>query len=192
MSKTTLEKVFCNKYVQLAALAAGGLALLRNWKKDSISGIGRVRRSGEPFDIPTIPEILRRGLSDGSITYGNAAEEMYNAGYFNYLPSENEIDRYLGIGKVIRSSFYEAEILSDEGNYKVIFSVIPRSGNIRAEIYQRTASYISPENYDPQKMVEWFHWGTEYGRSIEEAFNKADSFVARAGGHINLNDIKNL
>lgn len=134
MSKTTLEKVFSNKYVQLAALAAGGLALLRTWNKNSVSGVG----------------------------------------------------------EVIRSSFYEAEILSDEGNYKVIFSVIPRSGNIRAEIYQRTASYISPENYDPQKMVEWFHWGTEYGRSIEEAFNKADSFVARAGGHINLNDIKNL
>ena len=40
MSKTTLEKVFSNKYVQLAALAAGGLALLRNWKKDSVSGVG--------------------------------------------------------------------------------------------------------------------------------------------------------
>ena len=40
MAKTSIEKFFGNKYVQLGALIAGALALYRTWKKDAISGIG--------------------------------------------------------------------------------------------------------------------------------------------------------
>lgn len=114
MSKTTLEKVFSNKYVQLAALAAGGLALLRNWKKDSVSGVGRLRPK-EPFNIPTIPQMLRTGLADGSITYRQAGVEMLHAGYFNYVPNEDEINRYLGIGKVIENDYDGASITTADG-----------------------------------------------------------------------------
>ena len=41
MAKTGIEKVFGNRWVQLGALVAGGLALMRTWKtKKSVSGIG--------------------------------------------------------------------------------------------------------------------------------------------------------
>lgn len=42
MAKTGIEKVFGNRWVQLGALVAGGLALMRTWKKKSVSGIGGV------------------------------------------------------------------------------------------------------------------------------------------------------
>lgn len=41
---TTLEKFFGNKYVQLAALIAGGLALYRSWNKKRASGVGSIKR----------------------------------------------------------------------------------------------------------------------------------------------------
>lgn len=125
MSKTTLKKVFSNKYVQLAALAAGGLALLRNWKKDSVSGVGRLRPK-EPFNIPTIPQMLRTGLADGSITYRQAGVEMLHAGYFNYVPNEDEINRYLGIGKVIENDYDGALITTADGLNAYAFDVRDR------------------------------------------------------------------
>ena len=94
-----------------------------------------------------------------------------------------------GIGSAIRNDFYGAIIESEDGNFKVEFSIIPGSGNVRAEIYQRTASFIDPKNYDPQRMVEWFKWGSEYGRDLRTAAIKAGKIVKAQGGTISFDEL---
>lgn len=94
-----------------------------------------------------------------------------------------------GIGRAIRNDFYGAVIESEDGNFYVEFSIIPGSGNVRAEIYQRTDSFIDPKNYDPQRMVEWFMWGSEYGRDLRTAAIKAGKIVKAQGGTISFEEL---
>ena len=100
--------------------------------------------------------------------------------------------QYAPIGKVEHSDFYEATIISEDGKFKVVFSVIYGSGTIRAEIYQRTEMYIDPNNYDPNTMVEWFKWKTIYDGSLKGAFRKARNFIVNSGSYINPEDFENL
>lgn len=53
MAKTSIEKFFGNKYVQLGALIAGGLALVRTWKTKGAAGIGAVHYTivGKVLDV---------------------------------------------------------------------------------------------------------------------------------------------
>lgn len=45
MAKTGIEKVFGNKWVQLGALVAGGLALMRSWHTKGTAGVGGCKKT---------------------------------------------------------------------------------------------------------------------------------------------------
>lgn len=68
---TAIERFFGNKYVQLAALAAGALALSRSWKKSGTSGVGgcrRTRRIGEvEMTHPAVYVGTYRKYNNGSL-----------------------------------------------------------------------------------------------------------------------------
>lgn len=56
MAKTSIEKFFSNKFVQLAALAAAGLGLWRSWSNKGTDGVGAIRPGEEDKDA--VREIL--------------------------------------------------------------------------------------------------------------------------------------
>lgn len=97
---TAIERFFGNKYVQLAALAAGALALSRSWKKSGVSGIGDLTS----WNKRHLQNFFERAMYGGLVTLYIAYEDErgyipvgFTYGGHNYegsmcLISPNNID----------------------------------------------------------------------------------------------------
>ena len=51
----------------------------------------------KPFDIDTLDVILRKKVENGEITLKDASKELAKAGWYNFIPSEEETKKALGI-----------------------------------------------------------------------------------------------
>lgn len=103
MAKTAIEKVFGNKYVQLAALVAGGLALFRTWKTKGTAGVGAARKKKYKFlyrvtDGANMLANALRYTTEPKIVfnYENSDPIEFEFGHFGIPRSAIEVERSFG------------------------------------------------------------------------------------------------
>ena len=140
MSKTTLEKVFSNKYVQLAALAAGGLALLRNWKKDSVSGVGRVSKVWNLSELVEACEELAEELQTNCEREDYPQYGWTNISFYTDKFGGTYVNLHYDHNTGVVTNWYGSEYAYEVNSKKFLRSLVKRE--LYRELKDRDLDYI--------------------------------------------------